>query len=153
MYCLRQVVLSFAAAGRPSTSDLLVAGFGNALTDVVAYEMAGIQRQDIYMIDKKSRINCMDKHGGDMPVSDEVKVSSQGDLVVKLESQLTLETQDSMSVVGESEESKSQVQSRRSSRKISRQCSASYAALIGRSYNSYHDPDLIEDVKAKMAKA
>ena len=58
---MRQVVLTFAAAGREATQHLLVAGFGNALSDSVAYEMAGMDRQNIYMIDKKSMINCMDK--------------------------------------------------------------------------------------------
>jgi phosphatidate phosphatase PAH1 len=54
---LRQVVLVFAAAGRSDTDNLLISGFGNTLADSVAYEMAGISRQDIYMIDKKSQLH------------------------------------------------------------------------------------------------
>eukprot|EP00584_Thalassiosira_punctigera_P021098 CAMPEP_0172549584 /NCGR_PEP_ID=MMETSP1067-20121228/18610_1 /TAXON_ID=265564 ORGANISM="Thalassiosira punctigera, Strain Tpunct2005C2" /NCGR_SAMPLE_ID=MMETSP1067 /ASSEMBLY_ACC=CAM_ASM_000444 /LENGTH=711 /DNA_ID=CAMNT_0013336979 /DNA_START=281 /DNA_END=2416 /DNA_ORIENTATION=+ len=38
---------------------LLIAGFGNKTTDAMAYEMAGIDRRDIYIIDKESRILCM----------------------------------------------------------------------------------------------
>ncbi|KAL3817017.1 hypothetical protein ACHAXA_002929 [Cyclostephanos tholiformis] len=38
---------------------LFLAGFGNKMTDAVAYEMAGIDRGDIYIIDKESRILCM----------------------------------------------------------------------------------------------
>lgn len=53
---LRSVVLVFAAAGR--TSNVLVAGFGNTLADCVAYEMAGISRNNIYMIDTSSNISA-----------------------------------------------------------------------------------------------
>ncbi|KAL3761388.1 hypothetical protein ACHAW5_005001 [Stephanodiscus triporus] len=38
---------------------LFLAGFGNKITDAIAYEMAGIDRGDIYIIDKESRIVCM----------------------------------------------------------------------------------------------
>ena len=38
---------------------LFVAGFGNKLSDATAYEMAGMDRRDIYIIDKDSRIRCM----------------------------------------------------------------------------------------------
>ena len=38
---------------------LFLAGFGNKITDAMAYEMAGIDRSDIYIIDKESRIVCM----------------------------------------------------------------------------------------------
>ena len=38
---------------------LFVAGFGNKLSDAIAYEMAGMDRRDIYIIDKDSRIRCM----------------------------------------------------------------------------------------------
>ena len=41
---------------------LFVAGFGNKSTDAMAYEMAGLHRRDIYIINKDSRIICM---GGD----------------------------------------------------------------------------------------
>ena len=38
---------------------LFLAGFGNTIRDAMAYEMAGIDRDDIYIIDTKSRIMCM----------------------------------------------------------------------------------------------
>ncbi|KAL9191499.1 hypothetical protein ACHAXT_001205 [Thalassiosira profunda] len=38
---------------------LFLAGFGNMLTDAMAYEMAGVDRRDIYIIDRDSRILCM----------------------------------------------------------------------------------------------
>ena len=37
---------------------LFMAGFGNKLSDARAYEMAGMDRRDIYIIDKDSRIRC-----------------------------------------------------------------------------------------------
>lgn len=40
--------------------SLFVAGFGNTFMDVQAYHMAGIELSQIYLIDKKSRIHCMD---------------------------------------------------------------------------------------------
>ena len=66
----RQVILPFVAArgeGRdslPASRDdrLIIAGFGNKATDAKAYEMAGVDRRDIYIVDKESRILCM---GGD----------------------------------------------------------------------------------------
>jgi Uncharacterized protein involved in plasmid maintenance len=51
----RQVVLPFVAAGKKvSKSPLFLAGFGNKKTDSLAYEMAGMNCNDIYIIDKKS---------------------------------------------------------------------------------------------------
>ncbi len=38
---------------------LFLAGFGNTMRDAMAYEMAGMDRNDIYIIDPKSRIMCM----------------------------------------------------------------------------------------------
>ena len=87
----RQVVLPFAAAGRDcyiadddaNNSDerkssvssrpgkqrkLFLAGFGNKAMDAAAYEMAGIEKRDIYIISKESCLVCMD---GD----DEIDVS------------------------------------------------------------------------------
>jgi phosphatidate phosphatase LPIN len=73
----RQIVLPFVAAmgnqrGKPEyfekscTSDttisddrLFVAGFGNTLLDAKAYELAGMDRRDIYIINKESRIKCL----------------------------------------------------------------------------------------------
>jgi len=54
----RQVVLPFAAAGKAklSSSNIFLAGFGNKKTDAMAYEMAGVCRQDIYIIDKSSKL-------------------------------------------------------------------------------------------------
>ena len=40
--------------------SLFVAGFGNTLMDVQAYHMAGMDLSQIYLIDKKSRIACLD---------------------------------------------------------------------------------------------
>ncbi|KAL7538810.1 hypothetical protein ACHAXR_008807 [Thalassiosira sp. AJA248-18] len=48
---------------------LFLAGFGNKLTDAMAYEMAGIDRRDIYIIDKESRILCMGVDNGDRELS------------------------------------------------------------------------------------
>jgi len=45
---------------------LLIAGFGNKGTDAMAYEMAGVDRRDIYIINKESRIMCVGaSDGGD----------------------------------------------------------------------------------------
>ena len=38
---------------------LFLAGFGNTMRDAMAYEMAGMDRNDIFIIDPKSRIMCM----------------------------------------------------------------------------------------------
>jgi len=58
---------SFSERSETSSSfwddRLFLAGFGNKLTDAKAYEMAGIDRHDIYIIDKESHILCMG--GGD----------------------------------------------------------------------------------------
>jgi len=82
----RQVVLPFAAAGRdcfaakeddadeneedakfcsPSRGrrrqrKLFLAGFGNKAMDAAAYEMAGIEKKNIYIINKESNLVCMD---------------------------------------------------------------------------------------------
>jgi hypothetical protein len=42
---------------------LFLAGFGNTMRDAMAYEMAGMDRDDIYIIDTKSRIMCMGEQG------------------------------------------------------------------------------------------
>mmetsp|Transcript_11021 Transcript_11021/g.23744 ORF Transcript_11021/g.23744 Transcript_11021/m.23744 type:complete len:789 (-) Transcript_11021:4-2370(-) len=39
---------------------LFLAGFGNKVTDAMGYEMAGMDRRDIYIINKDSRIMCME---------------------------------------------------------------------------------------------
>mmetsp|Transcript_17406 Transcript_17406/g.22877 ORF Transcript_17406/g.22877 Transcript_17406/m.22877 type:complete len:275 (+) Transcript_17406:2-826(+) len=78
---VRQVVLPFAAARADATRTredtmsgteetpsslqqqphIFFAGFGNTTADCQAYEMAGMHRHDIYMIDKSSKIVCIDK--------------------------------------------------------------------------------------------
>jgi hypothetical protein len=82
------VVLIFAAAGHSDTDNLLILGFGNTLADSVTYEMAGISREDIYMIDKKSQINCIN-HDIDDTIFEHVKVSSQGSLILSEDSDTT----------------------------------------------------------------
>jgi phosphatidate phosphatase PAH1 len=65
--------------------NLLILGFGNTLADSVAYEMAGISQWDIYMIDKKSQISCMN-HDVDGTILEHIKVNSQGSLVLSEDS-------------------------------------------------------------------
>lgn len=50
----RQVLLPFVAAGKKHASTLFVAGFGNKPTDALAYEMVGIEKSNIYTIDRGS---------------------------------------------------------------------------------------------------
>ena len=66
---LRQIILPFAAASnetgdapalRSRPTSPLVAGFGNSITDTIAYDMAGIPTSKIYQIDKKGNIVCHD---------------------------------------------------------------------------------------------
>jgi len=45
------------------TNDILLAGFGNTVMDIQAYHMAGLRLESIYLIDKKSRIYCLDSDG------------------------------------------------------------------------------------------
>ena len=57
--CLRRnIVLPFAAAGKSHDEKLFVAGFGNKQTDATAYVDVGISMDDIYIIDKSSRMMC-----------------------------------------------------------------------------------------------
>jgi phosphatidate phosphatase PAH1 len=85
---LRQVVLVFAAAGCVDSDNVLISGFGNTPADIVAYEMAGISQEDIYMIDKKSQINCMNCDIDDT-ILEHVKVNSQGSLILIEDSDTT----------------------------------------------------------------
>ena len=72
---MRQVVLPFTAAGKESNQKctntvsntsttrikdniIFIAGFGNKATDAKAYEIAGMRKEDIFIIDKKSQISC-----------------------------------------------------------------------------------------------
>jgi phosphatidate phosphatase PAH1 len=86
---LRQVVLPFVAAGKhgPTNSSIdatdtmnssnhdssfgiFLAGFGNKHTDARGYEMAGVKKQDIYIINKKSEIvNAVNDDNEDSPTS------------------------------------------------------------------------------------
>jgi hypothetical protein len=43
---------------------LFLAGFGNKMTDAIAYEMAGLDRGDIYIIDTESKILCIGVNEG-----------------------------------------------------------------------------------------
>jgi phosphatidate phosphatase PAH1 len=146
---LRQVVLVFAAAGRSDTDNLLISGFGNTLADSVAYEMAGISRQDIYMIDKKSQINCMNRDVDDT-ILEHVKVNSQGSLVLSEDSDTT---DDSSRSEQQNATSQRQVLKRQSSRKLRKSLHRQYTQLIGSSYNGYHDPRLLVDVTEKIRVA
>jgi len=51
-----QLASAFAAAGRDSSEPLFFAGFGNKETDREAYIAAGVRPEDVYIIDKGSRI-------------------------------------------------------------------------------------------------
>ena len=53
----RQIIVPFAAAGRQTSKKLLVAGFGNRPTDGKAYEMAGLTRDMIFIINSSSKIS------------------------------------------------------------------------------------------------
>jgi len=50
----------YSTTGSSNNERLFIAGFGNKYSDAQAYEMAGLSRKDIYIIDKESRILCMD---------------------------------------------------------------------------------------------
>jgi len=45
-----------------SDKHVLLAGFGNTLMDMQAYHMAGLELSQIYLIDKTSKICCLDYH-------------------------------------------------------------------------------------------
>ena len=72
-------VLSEASSFWGDDDRLFVAGFGNKLTDAMAYEMAGIDRRDIYIIDKESRILCMDGTAEGGSTDDERRMSSNSE--------------------------------------------------------------------------
>jgi hypothetical protein len=140
---LWQVVLVFAAAGCiDAHQNLLISGFGNTLADSVAYEMVGISQQDIYMIDKKSQINCMN-HDINDTILEHVKVNSQGSLILSEDS----DTTDDLSRI-EQQTTTSQRQELKwqSSQKLRKSLHWQYTQLIGSSYNGYHDPRLLVDV-------
>ena len=71
--------LSEASSFWGDDDRLFVAGFGNKLTDAMAYEMAGIDRRDIYIIDKESRILCMDGTAEEGSTDDERRMSSKSE--------------------------------------------------------------------------
>ncbi len=136
------MVLVFAAAGRSDTDNVLISGFGNTPADSVAYEMAGISREDIYMIDKKSQINCMNRDIDDT-ILEHVKVNSQCSLVLSEDSDTT---DDSSRREQQNATSQWQVLKRQSSRKLRKSLHQQYTQLIGSSYNGYHDARLLVDV-------
>jgi hypothetical protein len=104
-------LLRQAAAGRSDTDNLLILGFGNILANSVAYEMVGISREDIYMIDKKSQINCMN-HDIDDTNFELVKVNSQGSLVLS-DTATNADTTDDSSSQQSEDESEQQTTSQR----------------------------------------
>jgi hypothetical protein len=58
---------------------LFLAGFGNKMTDAIAYEMAGIDRGDIYIIDTESKILCVGvtaDRRNDESISDRAELTS-----------------------------------------------------------------------------
>ena len=130
--------------------------FGNALTDSVAYEMAGISRNDIYMIDKKSQISCMNKDVT-TNIADTVKVNSQGSLQVyeKAEEEALSSRRDLLAQTKQKSDKStksigSNSSSKSSKRKVRRTLHRQYTALIGSAYNGYHDESLWRDVSRKI---
>jgi len=74
----KYVVLPFLRAGKPMNEKIFVAGFGNKHTDAIAYEMAGMKRQDIYIINKESTVSCLDNHVDDEEEHHEYGAGSHG---------------------------------------------------------------------------
>jgi len=59
---MEQIVKPFSYVISLPRKKLFVGAFGNTLMDVAAYHMAGMELSQIYFIDKKSRIFCLDKN-------------------------------------------------------------------------------------------
>ena len=76
--------------------SLFVAGFGNTLMDVQGYHMAGMSLEQIYLIDKSSRISCLD---AETAVASPPKRRMWSSLSSKLSSGTSFQ-QDSMSASG-----------------------------------------------------
>jgi len=57
-----QIVSRFRAVASEETKDrnVFLAGFGNSAMDMKAYHMVGMDLDQIYWIDRKSRISCLD---------------------------------------------------------------------------------------------
>jgi hypothetical protein len=108
--------------------------------------MVGISREDIYMIDKKSQINCMNRDINDT-ILEHVKVNSQGSLVLSEDSDTT---DDSLRSEQQNATSQRQVLKQQSSQKLRKSLHQQYMQLIGSSYNGYHDPRLVVDVSEKI---
>jgi phosphatidate phosphatase PAH1 len=137
----RQVVLPFVAANNNDTKTVLCAGFGNSLTDVVAYEMVGIPRENIFMIDKKSRISCMDKME-EVPLKDTV----QHDLhVIKMQQAYEQEE-------GESSSS-STTKTQHQPALLSKRRRSAVHKNVGSTYEGYHDPTLLKSALSKLERA
>jgi phosphatidate phosphatase PAH1 len=64
----------FTEMSDPTMKDdrLFLAGFGNTMRDAMAYEMAGMDRDDIYIIDTKSRIMCMGEQSRSQSFEDSI---------------------------------------------------------------------------------
>lgn len=58
---------------------LFLAGFGNKVTDAKAYELAGVDRRDIYIINKESRIQCLE-YDGTKSSSTDLNLSTNSEL-------------------------------------------------------------------------
>jgi hypothetical protein len=53
---LRQVVTPFVAAGKEKDEKIFLAGFGNTELDAKAYSLVGMEKEQIFIIDKKSKL-------------------------------------------------------------------------------------------------
>jgi phosphatidate phosphatase PAH1 len=56
-----QVAVDVSSATTATPPLLFVAGFGNAITDTMTYNMAGIPKPRIYQINKQGKITCFDR--------------------------------------------------------------------------------------------
>lgn len=65
----------------PKDDRLFLAGFGNTLRDAIAYEMAGMDRDDIYIIDPKSRIMCMGERAQSQTLEDSMNSVPNDDCI------------------------------------------------------------------------
>lgn len=145
----RQVVLPFAVATQASSSrneSIWCAGFGNNMADAMAYEMAGMPRRDIYIIDKYSKISCIDKN-----VS--LKQGSRKSNVTTRTESMSSSSSSSSPCNGHEDHSPSKIHSSRRQglqqmKAVRRKCS--YRRLIGTTFLGYEDPQLLPIVQAKL---
>lgn len=114
------------------------------ITDVMAYELAGIHHDDIYIINKKSKIVCMSQVFCNREI-DEYKESKEDDEEISAPVICCM--------VSNSWTVNSSVM--RSDNSISPQVSTSmlFSGVADDSlYNSYSDPRLMDDVKQKLKR-